>query len=272
MIDRITGINRTTLWLAWKEVRAALREASIRDVVDFIDYDIEPEVWISRLLRQVSSGSYEPRTPLRFPLSKSRNFNRVLTFPDVPDVVLFRAIADFIHERARKQQQPHVYYRRAELGQATKAAQAAAQKKMDKLATDYRFTSRHSFLNWLKYAQYRKYLILRRTYPLIVVSDITNFFNSVLHSEVSRAFRSLPIPAEMVGLLFFLLERLAIGATYCDSPGIGLPIDEFECSRTIANLILFPHDRRMVNPVGSQAYVRWMDDHVIGVNSEAQGL
>lgn len=195
----------------------------------------------------------------------------MLTFPEIPDLVLFRAIADFIHERARKHQQPHVYYRRADLSQATKAAQAAAQRKMDKLATQYRFTSRRSFLNWLNYAQYRKYLILRRTYRLIVVSDITNFFNSVLHSEVSGALRSLPIPGEMVGLLFFLLERLAIRATYCDSPGIGLPIDEFECSRTIANLILFPHDRRMVKLVGPQAYVRWMDDHVIGVNSEAQG-
>lgn len=272
MTERITGINRSTLWLGWKEVRAALREASIRDVVDFIDYDIEPDVWIKRLLRHVALGSYEPRSPFRFNLSKSRNFKRVLTFPDIPDVVLFRAIADFIHERARKQQQPHVYYRRADLSQATKAAQDAAQQKMDRLAADYRFTSRHSFLNWLNYAQYRKHLILRKTYRFIVVSDITNFFNSVLHSEVSRAFRSLPIPGEMVGLLFFLLERLAIRATYCDSPGIGLPIDEFECSRTVANLILFPHDRRMVRLVGTQAYVRWMDDHVIGVNSEAEGL
>jgi len=271
MTERITGINRSALWLAWKEVRAALREASIRDVVDFIDYDIEPDVWINRLLRLVASGSYEPRAPLRFPLSKSQNFKRVLTFPEIPDVVLFRAIADFIHERARKQQQPHVYYRRADISQATKSAQAAAQQKMDRLATDYRFTSRHSFLNWLNYAQYRKYLILRKTYPHIVVSDVTNFFNSVLHSEVSRAFRGLPIPGEMVGLLFFLLERLAIRATYGDSPGIGLPIDEFECSRTVANLILFPHDRRMVKLVGTQAYVRWMDDHVIGVDSEAKG-
>ena len=28
----------------------------------------------------------------------------------------------------------------------------------------------------------------------------------------------------------------------------------------------------MVKLVGREAYVRWMDDHVIGVNSEAQGL
>jgi len=203
MAERITGINRSTLWLAWKEVRAALRDATIRDVVDFIDYDIEPEVWINRLLRQVSSGAYEPRSPLRFPLSKSRNFKRVLTFPEIPDVVLLRAIKRVLTFPEIPDVVLHVYYRRRDLSQATKAAQAAAQQKMDRLAGDYRFTSRHSFLNWLNYAQYRKYLILRKTYPLIVVSDITNFFNSVLHSEVSRAFRSLLIPGGMVGLLFF---------------------------------------------------------------------
>ncbi len=250
---RITGVNKSALWLAWKEVRGALRDATIRDIVDFLDFDIEPDVWMSRLLRQVSFGIYEPRAPQRFPLAKSRSFKRVLTLPEIPDLVLFRAIADYVHDRAKRQQQPHVYYRRRDLSQATKAAQKAAQQQMDRLASDYRFTSRHSFLNWLNYSQYRKHLILQKAYPFIVVSDISNFFNSVLHSEVSSAFRNLPIPSDMVGLIFFLLERLAIRATYSDSPGIGLPIDEFECSRTIANLILFGHDRRIVKLVGPEA-------------------
>jgi hypothetical protein len=272
MAGQITGVTKTALWLAWKEIRGELRNASIRDIADFLDFDIEPDIWINRLLRQVSSGAYEPRAPRRFPLAKSRSFKRVLTFPEISDLVLFRAIADYVHNRAKRQQQPHVYYRRSDLSNATKAAQQAAQQKMDRLAGDYRFTSRHSFLNWLNYAQYRKHLILQKTFRFIVVSDITNFFNSVLHSEVSRAFRNLPVPSDMVGLLFFLLERLAIREAYSDSPGIGLPIDEFECSRTIANLILFGHDSRIVKLVGPEAYVRWMDDHVIGVKSETQGL
>jgi hypothetical protein len=76
----------------------------------------------------------------------------------------------------------------------------------------------------------------------------------------------------MIGLLFFLLERLAIRADYSDSPGIGLPVDSFDCSRTIANLVLFSHDLRMVEIVGRDAYVRRMDDQVIGVKSRAEGL
>src|SRR6266566_2658022 len=217
-------------------------------------------------------GGFEPNPPFRFPLAKSPSFKRILTFPAIPDLVLYRAIAGYIHRRAKKYQQPHVYYRRADFHKATTAAQQAAEEEMQQLATDYRFTSTHSFLNWLNYSQYRKHLVIKKIFPFIVVSDITNFFNSVLHSEVSNAFRSFPIPSRLIGLLFFLLERLAIRADYSDSPGIGLPVDEFECSRTIANLVLFSHARRIVGLVGKEAYVRWMDDHVIGVKSKAEAL
>jgi hypothetical protein len=272
MTGRIIGVNRSSLWLAWKEIRRELRNATVRDVADFLDYDIEPDVWISRLLRQISLGTFEPSTPLRFPIAKSPGFKRTLTFPAIPDLVVYRAIADYIHRRANKYQQPHVYYRRADFHRATAAAHQAAEDEMHPLASDYRFTSTHSFLNWLNYSQYRKRLIVKKVFPFIVVSDITNFFNSVLHSEVSNAFRDFPIPSRLIGLLFFLLERLAVRADYSDSPGIGLPVDEFECSRTIANLVLFSHDDRVVKISGKDAYVRWMDDQVIGVASRGEGL
>lgn len=268
----ITGISKTSLWGAWKEVRIEVKNSTIRDVVDFLDYDIDPDIWIGRLLRQVKTGGYEPQTPLRFTLAKSGGFKRRLTFPSVPDIVLFRAVANFVHTKAQRQQQPHVYYRRIDLQRAVQAATQAAGQKRGRFASIYRFTSRKSFQNWQEYEQYRKQLILRKIHRFIVVSDITNFFDSVLHSEVSNALRNFPIPSRLIGLLFFLLERLAIRADYSDSPRIGLPVDEFECSRTIANLVLFAHDRVMVGLVGKHAYVRWMDDQAIGVNSRSEGL
>jgi hypothetical protein len=269
---RIAGISRTSLWQAWKEIRVAFRHATVRDVLDFLDYDIDPEIWMQRLLRHVNGGSYEPLAPIRFSLAKSGGFKRRLTLPSTPDLVLFRAIADFVHRKAQRYQQPHVYYRRVDLQQAADAASTAAKHDLQKLSALYRFTSRKSFENWKDYEQYRRQLILKKLYPYIVVTDITNFFDSVLHSEVSNAFRNYPVPSRLIGLLFFLLERLAIRADYSDSPRIGLPVDEFECSRTIANLVLFPHDRKMTELVGKDAYVRWMDDQAIGVNSRAQGL
>jgi len=148
----------------------------------------------------------------------------------------------------------------------------AARDNLERTFNPYRFTSAKSFRHWLDYEQYRKQLILKKVHPFIVVSDVTNFFDSILHSEVSNTFRSFPIPSRLIGILFFLLERLAIRADYSDSPRIGIPVDEFECSRTIANLVLFAHDRRIVELVGSEAYVRWMDDQAIGVNSRADGI
>ncbi len=110
MSGRIVGINRSSLWRAWKEIRSELRNNFVRDVVDFLDFDIEPEVWIKRLLRHIAGGAYEPHAPIRFSLAKSSGFKRTLTFPAIPDLVLYRAIADYVHERAKRQQQPHVYY------------------------------------------------------------------------------------------------------------------------------------------------------------------
>jgi len=43
MAGQIIGVNKSSLWLAWKEIRAELRNASVRDVIDFLDYDIEPK-------------------------------------------------------------------------------------------------------------------------------------------------------------------------------------------------------------------------------------
>jgi hypothetical protein len=100
----IKGISKTSLWSTWKIIRAELRKASIRDVIDFVDYDVDPNVWIQRLLDHISSGRYEPATPFRFTIGKSNGFSRTMTQPAIPDLVLYRTIADMVRlvERIRK--------------------------------------------------------------------------------------------------------------------------------------------------------------------------
>jgi hypothetical protein len=92
----IRGITRTSLWRSWKTIRRELRNATIRDVVDFLDYDVNPDVWINRLLARVKSGTYETETPMRFTLGKSKGFSRTMTFPAIPNLVLYRTIVDYI--------------------------------------------------------------------------------------------------------------------------------------------------------------------------------
>jgi hypothetical protein len=40
-----------------EEIRAELRNASVRDVIDFLDYDIEPNVWIERYCVKYRPGA-----------------------------------------------------------------------------------------------------------------------------------------------------------------------------------------------------------------------
>jgi hypothetical protein len=267
----IKGISKTSLWNTWKVIRAELKNSTTRDIIDFVDYDVDPDKWIQTLLSQISSGRYEPASPFRFSIGKSNGFSRIMTQPVVSDLVLYRTIVDRIYLKAMRREHNHVYFKREKLYQAQKLAQQQAAQQLNWM-TQYRLTSQRSFHNWLKFSQYRKHLLLQAVHPFLVVSDITNFFDSLLHSHVEAAVRGLPVAPRMIGLLFFLLERLSIRQDYSSSHGISLPVDEFDCSRTLAHLTLFSHDDAMAAHVGEDNYVRWMDDQNFGVPSKAAGL
>ena len=268
---RVLGISKTSLWRAWKGIRTDLKRSSLRDVIDYLEYDVDPDVWIRVLLRSISSGRYEPEQPIEFTLAKSTGFNRVMTLPSIPDLVLYRAITAYIYERAKGKEAPHVYFLRSQLKKTEEHRDKTADVEVDS-AMGYRFTSRNSFLNWKQFHQYRKHLVMDRVYPFIVNTDITNYFHSLLHVHLAAALREVRIPRRMIGLLFFLLERLVPRHDFYDSPRIGLPIEEFDGSRTLAHVMLFEHDRAMIRCVGQDAYVRWMDDQGFGVRTRAEGL
>jgi hypothetical protein len=78
----------------------------------------------------------------------------------------------------------------------------------------YRAASQRSFLNWLKYDQYRKFMIFKRVHPFFVVTDVSNFFDSVLHSHVAEALHGLPIPTRTVGLLSLIGESLFLSQSF----------------------------------------------------------
>lgn len=268
MPERIPGVSRTALWQAWKNVRRRLASSSLRDVVDFLEFDINPDKWIRNLLADIASNQYLPYPPTRFTIAKSRGFARSMTLPSIPDLVLYRALVDHLYQRAKRREHKHVYFERSQLHNVSTAAAAAAAA----VPAPYPVTATNSYLGWKQYVQYRKQLIFKKVYPFLVTTDISNFFDSTLHSRVAESLYGLSVHPRLVSLLCLLLEALAIPRDYGFSQGIGLPVDEFDCSRKLAHILLFPHDDRMVALLGEDAYVRWMDDQDIGVTSRADGL
>ena len=275
---RIQGVTRTALWKAWKDIRKDLTKLSVRDVVDYVDFDIHPEVWINQLLRRIDAGTYEPEPPERFTLAKSNGFSRTMTLPHIPDAVLYRAIADYLYSKLKPRECKNVYYARG-IPQPEVHADVADSgtvppiwHRVCETETPYEPTSKKKLRAWLLYNQYRKRLIFQKTHRFIVTTDITNFFDNILFSRVLDCFQEITVPPGMLGLLLFLLERLSIREPFGESPRIGIPVDEFGCSRTIAHLVLFPHDQRVVSRFGEDAYARWMDDQNVGVASFSDGL
>lgn len=267
-MPRVQGITKQTLWAAWKNIRKQLSRAMSRDVTDFFEYDIDPDWWIKQLLSEVDSGRYEPSRAYRFSVAKKMGFSRRMTQPSVPDLVLYRAAVDHIYLKAKAKEKEHVYFAQNTLSKKIQQI----KKELAENEPGYSYLSGNAFVQWLKYDQYRKLLLIKRIHPFIVTTDITNFFDTILYDRVADSLHGIRVDRDLVGLLFFILERLSIRDAFNESPRIGLPVDEFDCSRTLAHLVLFPHDDRMARLVGQNRYIRWMDDQNFGADTYAEGL
>lgn len=265
---KIQGISKSSLWNAWKEVRKQLSRMHLRDVTDYIEYDIDPAWWILRLCREIEGGDYEPATVHRFTLAKKMGFSRRMTQPSIPDLVVYRAVVDYLYLKAKKFEKEHVYFAQNTLSKRVRVI----EQEHSEVEPTYRFVSGSALREWIEYDQYRKRLLQDEVFPFIVLTDITNFFDTVLYDRVADALHEIRVDRKLVGLLFFILERLSIRDPFNESPRIGIPVDEFDCSRTLAHMVLFPHDERMTRIRGENAYVRWMDDQNFGAQSYADGL
>ncbi|HEY8994248.1 MAG TPA: RNA-directed DNA polymerase [Lacunisphaera sp.] len=269
-----SGITRRSLLKSWILLRKSMRQVYRRDVVDFLEYDINPDVWIKRLFEDIRDGHYQPETPARFNIAKSNGFKRQVTRACIPDAVLYRTIVDLIYQPFTRYKVKHAYFARNELSEVQ--AQIAVEEEDDD--DDYRpdkFSHLfliNPFVTWKQFNQYRKLLIFEKVHPFIISTDITNFFDSILHNQIHKTLCDISTPRSVVELLLLLLERLSPKAPLAPTPGIGLPVEEFGCSRSLAHILLFSHDLRMVALVGEENYVRWMDDQNLGVDSYSKAL
>ena len=108
--------------------------------------------------------------------------------------------------------------------------------------------------------------------PLLVVSDITNFFSSIdltlLRSKVSGE-TSLDLTAS--NLLFYMLENLRPIEGYSPTGSLGLPAVADDTSRVLAHFYLAELDGELVSEGRQDRYTRWVDDMVISVPDEIEG-
>lgn len=251
--------SRKNLRKTWGTVRREARHHRVRDAVDWIDWAVTVDATLSQLRESVISGKYVPSPPSRYELAKSHGSYRTITVPHIRDAVVYRVISDAALEFAIPSKVPGAFFSRRRA--ATPVGKTFGLKDDPYL----RF-----FDIWLRCNEYRTRTLLAGPYQVLLVTDITNFFDSISHALLVEYLAPLGLPRKALGLLGRLLESLKPSAGHSPNPGIGIPVDEYDCSRQLAHVFLFEHDRRVVEMVGEGNYVRWMDDHHIGARSETE--
>lgn len=242
----------------WKQLRKELTRSLLRDCIDFAEFDLFTSDWIKSLSSEVVSGAYQPMPPTRREESKSAGAFRVITAPSLKDGLVYRHICDYAYELARPTEWMGAFFSR-------RFRMEIVGRKVDSIDD-------HDYLEffeiWRRYAAYRKHIGLSGLYRVLVVTDLSNYFESIQHELLYEHLGSLGIPRKALGVLGKLLDVLRPDSGHSASPAVGLPTDEIDCSRTLAHIFLFEHDREIANFAGNESYVRWMDDQNVGVSSE----
>ena len=247
----------------WSTLRKELRQVPLRDAVDWIDWVHTVDGTLPILVEEIRNGQYQPSSPTRYELAKRKGSFRYMTMPNVRDGLVFRHTSDEILKRSIRNKVKGAYYSR----------------RHSSTPIGPRFELRESGYSrfwdiWLRYHEYRTHTLLNSPYEILVVTDITNFFDSIQHDLLMEYLAPLGLPRKAIALLGRLLEVLKPTSGHSPNPRVGLPVDELDCSRQIAHVFLFEHDRRVIEKVGEDHYVRWVDDQNIGAKSksEARGI
>lgn len=252
--------SRDNLRKTWRALRRELRRTVARDVIDWTDWALTIESSLDLIRDQVLDGEYEPRPATRIEVGKSRGAYRVVTALNVRDALVFRVVCDRALELAVPSQVAGAYFSRR-----------FSATPVGRLLGEPPDPSETFFSIWLRYNEYRSRTLLNVPYQVLVITDISNYFESIQHDLLFEYLAPLGLPRKAVGLLGRFLDAFRPKSGHSPTPRVGIPLDELDCSRELAHIFLYEHDRRVVDEYGEGVYVRWMDDQNIGARTYAEG-
>jgi hypothetical protein len=149
-------------------IRKEIRLIRARDAVDWVDWFISLEDSLSVLGSDVLQGSYAPSTPTRYELAKSHGAYRVITSFNMRDAIVYRHICDEALKRAMPFKVAGAFFSR-------RHASTPHGKSLTPQEDEYQ----SFFQVWLQFNQYRARTMLNEIYTVLVVTDITNYFDSI---------------------------------------------------------------------------------------------
>lgn len=242
----------------WRStVRSQLRNMDIKDLYDHYDFNYNIGDRIQAIKASILDGTYSIGTPLIYKSEKKYGICRHMVIPQPEDALILQCLVENISASVLKRQpSKNAFYSRdkhnvkkpheaVEYGLSFRDQWKVLQKKI------YNFTDDFSYL---------------------VVTDLTNYFDSIDLRELRRVFSS-QVEAEevIVDLIFKIVEGLSWKPDYLPYSHRGLPTANIEPIRLLAHSFLFEVDH-ILKERTSENFSRWMDDITCGIDDKRKGI
>ena len=231
----------------------------VRDSTGGVAFDFNLTKTIDYLSTRVLDGTYRPQIHAVVESAKSRLLRRQLSFLSTEDALVLGSLIHAVRPSLVTRMPVWVSFGRADTRTNTNT-------------TPSRFDYEGWWVKWLRYRNLLK-VIEDDPNPLLVTSDIVNFFGSVDLSLLRSKITGVPaLEAQANDLLFYLLDRLLPSYDYRPRGLFGLPVVAEDTSRTLAHYYLLDLDSVLSDEGEQNRYTRWVDDLVVSVPNREEGV
>lgn len=244
----------------WRRLSAQLTTPRVKnfelvaDPLDHLPFSWRLDTRLRELRSQVLAGTYRPARPQLVRSAKSIGLTRPVAFIRPQDMLLYRNIVALAENDLLRG-----------IADWSRFGRSDTRRRSGGTASESGW-----FIQWLDHRG--QMWIITSTYAWIVESDISNFFPSVqIDALMKHVISESRLSIETVRLLEYMLREFSPRAEYELNPVVGLPQDTVDASRILAHSFLRPVDDAFTQEGVDGRYSRYMDDIVIGANSEHDG-
>ncbi|MBE7177849.1 MAG: RNA-directed DNA polymerase [Mucilaginibacter polytrichastri] len=242
----------------WRKiVKNQLRNLDLKDLYDHYDFNYNIGERAIAIRNEILSGTYKVSQPLIYRIEKKFGVCRHLVIPQPIDALVLQVLVEQIAEQIlNNQPSKNAFYSR------------------DKHNIAYPHKVEEYGLTWRQqWKQLQKKIYnFHEEKNLIVVTDLSNYYDSIDVEELRKVFTSYSkIDEVLIDLLFRIIEEISWKPDYLPYSRRGLPTTNIEGIRLLAHSFLFEVDAVIKQKTGD-SFTRWMDDIVMGINHKRDAI
>jgi hypothetical protein len=243
--------NLKAVWAS--VVRQQLRSFDVQDLHDYFDFSLNIESRAREIRNLILNGQYAASPPLVYRLEKKFGICRHLMIPSPGDALVFQIITEHIAN---------------ELAAVTPSEKAFYSRDKHQLKLPHQLSTASAYPWFVLWPLFQKEILkFSRNKDYLVVTDVTNFFDSIGLRELRHIVSArVKVDEVILDLLFKIIEQLTWVPDYLPSSLRGLPTINLEAFRLLAHVMLFEIDEILLARARGN-FVRWMDDINFGVDS-----